>query len=351
MRLLYRSQRVCASVFLLMVLLLHCSAGAFASAPFPFLMDIGGLSGATLSPPVPRVAAGRIFECPHPCGLVPHFDGAGQPVNGGLPQAGNMSLHLEMLRATFDKYVPLNESRLMDFDFEDWNPVWARNSPSASPNVRNASVARVRAAHPDWDPDTVEAAAQAEFESAAQTWLAATMTYMRQIRPQLRVAMYGYPTRYYYHGYNDTTQGPLLRAQNDALFPLWCHMDAIMPSVYQFYDSCNRSSARAPNEEYVRSNVREAVRIAGEVARRCAAQTKPPPVLVYTWHRYHDGTRFVCDADETMTWSISAEEGANGVVLWGDERQTEDNFETYWAKDFAPLALAWSPPELPDSGT
>ena len=358
-----------SAFLLLMLVLVHCSVGfasnpsaafpflmdSFASNPsaaFPFLMDIGGLSGATLSPNVPRVAAGRIFECPHPCGLVPHFDGAGQPVNGGLPQVGNLSLHLETLRETFDKYVPLNESRLMDFDFENWNPVWSRNSPSASPiNVRNASVARVRAAHPDWDPDTVEAAAQAEFESAAQTWLAATMTYMRQIRPQLRVAMYGYPTRYYYHGYNDTTQGPLLRAQNDALFPLWCHMDAIMPSVYQFYDSCNRSSARAPNEEYVRSNVREAVRIAGEVARRCAAQAKPP-VLVYTWHRYHDGARFVCDADETMTWSISAEEGASGVVLWGDERQTEDDFETYWAKDFAPLALGWSPPpELSDSGT
>ena len=112
-----------------LLLLLHCGASA---STFPFLMDIGGLSGVELSPPVPRVAAGRIFECPHPCGLVPHFDGAGLPVNGGLPQAGNMTLHLATLRATFDKYVPLNESRLMDFDFEQWNPVWARNSPGAS---------------------------------------------------------------------------------------------------------------------------------------------------------------------------------------------------------------------------
>ena len=306
-------------------------------------MDIGGLSGIELSPAVPRVAVGKIFECPHPCGILPHFDRtSGRPVNGGLPQVGNMSLHLETLRTTFDKYVALNESRLMDFDFESWNPVWERNSVSSS-LVRNASVARVQKAHPDWDQATVEAAAQAEFESAAQTWLAATMHYMRQIRPQLRVGMYGYPTRYYYHGYNDTIQGPRLREQNDALFPLWCHMDAIMPSVYQFYDSCNHSSARLPNEEYVRSTVREAVRIAGEVERRCAAQVKPP-VLVYTWHRYHDGTRFVCDADETMTWSISAEEGANGVVLWGDERKTADDFKAYWANDFAPLALAWSPP-------
>ena len=126
-------------------------------------------------------------------------------------------------------------------------------------------------------------------------------------------------------------------------------MDAIFPSVYQFYNSCNRTSARASNELYVRSNVREAVRIAGEAAKRCSPSpsglSTRPPVLVYTWHRYHDGVSFVCDDDERMAWTLSAEEGSDGIVLWGDERKTAAQFDSYWTNDFAPMALAWTPSE------
>ena len=53
-------------------LLLLCATHALA---FPFYMDVGGLSNTTLlSPTVPNVEYHHIFECPHPCGLVSHFD-------------------------------------------------------------------------------------------------------------------------------------------------------------------------------------------------------------------------------------------------------------------------------------
>eukprot|EP00940_MAST-03C_sp_MAST-3C-sp2_P000445 g445.t1 len=307
-------------------------------------MDVGGLpDNVSLTPTVPNVEFRRIFECPHPCGLVSQFDKDGNKVNGGIPQSINMTLHLSTLETTFERYVARNESRFMDFDFEAWNPIWERNANTS--HVRLASVERVKSRHPTWsDPIQIENAAKEEFEAAAQTVLMETMSYMRRIRPSLRVGMYGYPTRFYFDGYN-SSQGDLLREQNDDLFPLWCSMDAIMPSVYQFYNSCNRSDVRANNEMYVRSNVREAVRISKEVQTRCDTQTRPP-VLVYTWHRYHDGVHFVCDQDESMTWDISVEEGADAVVLWGYERGTSKAFQTYWTHDFAPMALAWSPPPI-----
>ena len=235
---------------------------------FPFYMDVGGVPhNMSLVPTVPNVEFGRIFECPHPCGLIPHFDKDGNEVNGGVPQDVNMTLHFTTIKTTFDRYVPLNESRFMDFDFEAWNPIWERNANDS--HVRLRSVARVKSRHPTWsDPAQIEIAAREEFESAAQTVLMETMSYMRQIRPSLRVGMYGYPTRFYYNGYN-TGQGDILREQNDNLFPLWCSMDGILPSVYQFYNSCNNSNVRAGNEEYVRSNVREAVRISKEIQARC----------------------------------------------------------------------------------
>ena len=318
---------------------------------FPFYMDVGGLPNTTLlSPTVPNVEYHHIFECPHPCGLVSHFDQDGTAINGGIPQAINMSLHLSTVKATFDRFVLLNESRYMDFDFEEWNPVWERNSNDS--NVRVFSLARVRKLHPTWSDTYVENAAKEEFESAAQTVLLQTMVYMRQLRPSLRIGMYGYPSRFYYQGYN-SSQGDMLREQNDNLFPLWCGMDAILPTVYQFYNSCNNSNKRAPNEQYVRSNVREAVRLSKAIQSRCyGGQTsrRPPPVFVYTWHRYHDGIHFVCDQDEMMTWNISVEEGADAVVLWGDERGKEVAFASYWTHDFAPMALAWAPPVMKKMG-
>ena len=47
--------------------------------PFPFLYDVGGGNASQLQWAhnlVPRVELGKIFECPHPCGLLPSFDQA-----------------------------------------------------------------------------------------------------------------------------------------------------------------------------------------------------------------------------------------------------------------------------------
>ena len=153
------------------------------------------------------------------------------------------------------------------------------------------------------------------------------------------------------------------------------------------------------NEEYIRTNVAEAVRISKEIAVRCSSSSSsnsdgygdggggggakgvqldedalggegrtitrakpapptlpapqprlhsklPPQVLVYTWHRYHTASNgFVCDADEEMAWDISYEEGADGVILWGHEvGDNVEAFEHYWTTDFAPMALKWTPP-------
>ena len=73
------------------------------------------------------------------------------------------------------------------------------------------------------------------------------------------------------------------------------------------------------NVQYVSSVVAEAVRVAKGVPSKCGAavasalpgglravgpgRPRPrPPVLAYTWHRYHSSPSvgFVCDGDEAM---------------------------------------------------
>jgi hypothetical protein len=152
---------------------------------FPFLFDVGGLgpnASTMFIPVIPRVQFGKIVECPHPCGLMPSFNASGYAVNGGVPQRVNMSLHLDTLAATFNKMIaslPLTDDRYIDFDFEDWNPVWSRNQPI----YQNASIDLVRAAHPDWKNETeIVATAKEEFESSAKTLLVKTIAYIKRLR-------------------------------------------------------------------------------------------------------------------------------------------------------------------------
>lgn len=279
---------------------------------------------------------------------MPSFDTNGNPVNGGIPQRANRSLHFSVLAATFDKFVPAGDDRILDFDFENWNPVWARNSNTSA--YQNSSRLLVSQAHPTWDMQQIEAQAKLEFESSAKQLLIDTILYIKKLRPSIKVGSYSFPSREYWNGYNSSS-GDALRADNNALFPLWCSMDALFPSVYQFYNSCNSSAVRSRNAEYVRSNVAEAVRIASEIKSRCgriqhsmntaALTVAAPPVWVYTWHRYHDGVELLCDADEEMYWTESVAAGATGIILWGNEPKTVAEFKKYWAEDFAPLANSW----------
>lgn len=338
------------------------AAATATTSAFPFLFDVGGINNATLnasewsavSSAVPRVQFGAIFECPHPCGLLPSYDAAtGVATNGGIPQLANLTLHLDTLRATFDKYVAAADTRWIDLDFESWNPVWGRNPPAPAGYTQNASIALARQQHPTWTNATqIEAQAKADYEAAAVALLVKTIQYVRSIRPGLKIGLYGFPTRYYWQGYN-STDGDALRLENDQLFGIWCNLDGLFPSVYQFYDSCNTTdpSVRRNNEQYVTSNVAEAVRIAEEVPSKCSSRTAAPPVWAYTWELYHDGVHTLCDADLQMGWQLSQAAGAAGTVMWGYRPTVpaRQEFVSWYLSDFTPLVNAWTPPLAADT--
>ena len=323
--------------------------------PWPFFFAVGPFTRwhnvtEALHPSVPRVQFNKTFECPHPCGLMPSYanSSATSSVNGGLPQLVNMTLHIATLNRTFAALVDPDESRLMDFDFEAWHPAWYQNNGTL---YQNESRALVRQAHPMFTPTQVEAEAKTQYEAAAKNLITTTIATIKALRPTITVGMYGLPARSYWS--NPTAQ---TRAWNDALFPIWCEFDAIFPSIYQFYNSCNDSSPdhaiRGRNENYVRNTVSEAVRIKEEIAKRCPrneldGSPRHTPVYPYTWMRYHDAEHFCCDADALMQWNISAHVGADGIILWGSEdflTHTTGEFEEYWTRDFVPLVKSWKGP-------
>ena len=73
--------------------------------------------------------------------------------------------------------------------------------------------------------------------------------------------------------------GDTLRAENDKLLPLYCEMDGLFPSIYQFYNSedptktpAQQAATWSSNTAYVYSMVAEAVRLRELATASVAAQ-------------------------------------------------------------------------------
>lgn len=128
---------------------------------------------------------------------------------------------------------------------------------------------------------------------------------------------------------------------------MWCKVDALFPSVYQFYNSENSAEIAANNRQYVRSNVAEATRIAGNVPSMCNGTRPRPQVMVYTWDEYHSGVGQLCDQDAQMCWVESYGSGADSLVMWGNRPTnfSAANFSRWYHGDFAPLVNSWHPAE------
>lgn len=153
---------------------------SFTSDPTPFLISPNNVSqtgdGCTQSkctawnPPFPQVACG------------------GELINGGVPQAANLSLHLQYIRDHIDEWLPDPAwGGNAVFDFEAWSPTWSANVDTNcgyhSIHHQNLSIALVAAAHPTWSGPEIYAEAVTVFEAAAANFMAETLQLCTALRP------------------------------------------------------------------------------------------------------------------------------------------------------------------------
>jgi hypothetical protein len=119
-------------------------------------------------------------------------------VNGGVPQAANLSLHLEQLSIDIARRIPDPQwAGLGIFDFEEWVPSYTLNVASCgghSSKYQNYSRQLVMRRHPSWSPAQVEAQAKTEFEAAAVEMFVASLRRAAAMRPRALWGFYGFPT-------------------------------------------------------------------------------------------------------------------------------------------------------------
>lgn len=70
--------------------------------------------------------------------------------NGGVPQEGNLTLHLEQFKVTMDELVPdVQNNGLIIIDFESWRPIFRQNFGALS-KYKDVSYDIERQNHPFW---------------------------------------------------------------------------------------------------------------------------------------------------------------------------------------------------------
>jgi hypothetical protein len=285
-------------------------------------------------------------------------------VNGGLPQAGNLTLHLERLQADLLALLPAAAAGACLLDPEFWRAEW--NYTGA--DYQSASVARAAAGLPPGTPAAaVRAAAAAQYEAGARAFFEGSLRAVARWFPGCRAGIYAYPLNDWSFGGYEGPRAAAMRAENDALQWLWETSGALFPSIYLTSPRVSKYDGQT-TAGYATSTVAEAVRCAAAgagapertpAAAAAAAAARPTPaaaarraagvdggaenstrplVLPMMWYVYDAFPRpapgapwaLLSDDDTRDVAAAPAAAGADGLLVWG----------AVGAPPFAPQPLA-----------
>lgn len=122
-----------------------------------------------------------------------YFSGHTKQRNGGVPQEGNLTYHLDLFQTDVNEQIAdVNFSGLAVIDFESWRPVFRQNWASLSP-YRDLSTEIERARHPLWDKNRVHNEATRRFEKAGRLFVESTLRLAKNLRPKASWGYYAYP--------------------------------------------------------------------------------------------------------------------------------------------------------------
>ena len=244
-------------------------------------------------------------------GLYPNFDSSGNPVNGGIPQLGNLTAHLNKCIKDIETFIPHeNFSGLAVIDWESWRPLWAWEGWGSGLIYQTASIKKVQKDHPDWHIKNITEQAQKEFESAAKSYMLQTVKLARSLRPKAQWGFYLFPDCYNYakNGSDFTCHNDTI-IRNNKIEWLFTASTGLYPSTYLGTWFKNQSTAI----DYTTNRINEAKRVD---ANRYDNITIP--IYVYNNLVYRETREFLLYQDVKHSSGIAAMLGASGVVLWGD---------------------------------
>ena len=266
-------------------------------------------------------------------GLMPRINSDGSTVNGGLPQLGNLTLHLAKLRTDLTRLLPPNPQGACLLDWEFWRAEWNYTLPV----YQNASLVAAAASLPPGTPSSVIlATAISAYEGGCRTFLEASLTSVNAWYPGCLAGIYAYPQNDWSFGGYTGPQAAARKVMNDQLDWLWRASSALFPSIYLTSPSVSKYDGQTTGE-YVGSTVVETLRCAamavapsagdgaGAAADTGAGAGSPSPtplVLPLMWYVYDAFPRpsvwqTLTEEDTQVVVSLPSTLGADGLLVWG----------------------------------
>ncbi|XP_055598238.1 hyaluronidase Tab y 2.0101-like [Uranotaenia lowii] len=261
--------------------------------------------------------------------------------NGGVPQEGNLTEHLEIFRMHVEQQMPdPNFPGVAVIDFESWRPIYRQNFGSLQP-YKDLSMKIEKDRHPLYNKKMLEAEATRRFEATGQDFMAQTLTLAKQLRPQASWGYYAFPYCFNMNGHPANQREDCVaevQRENDRIQWLFDDSDIIFPSVY-----LREKLSPGDRVKLVRGRVKEAVRVARNV--RGFPYGQKPPVLTYMRYVYTDTIGYLTESDWINTLNAMKQLGSDGVILWGSSydlntREKCFEFKNYMDNTLGPILVS-----------
>ncbi|XP_012274527.1 hyaluronidase-like [Orussus abietinus] len=253
--------------------------------------------------------------------------------NGGVPQEGNLTWHLQLFMKHLSEQIPDEDFQgLGVIDFESWRPIFRQNWASLAP-YRDLSIDIERNRHPLWDKKSLEKEAARRFEKAGRLFMEETLRVAKNFRPKATWGYYAYPYCFNLTPYEPGTRcDPQALKENDKMSWLFDHQQALYSSLYL------RSTLKTSEKVgLISGRVKEALR----VSRRSKSK---PIVIPYFWYKYQDKRDVFLDMENIDNGLREIENlGANGVIIWGSSNDLNNrtkcqDFRDYLNNVLGPIA-------------
>ena len=262
-----------------------------------------------------------VIYCPTHFSTFPYIkelsNGTRVPMNGGIPQRGDLKAHLERVKQDVEELFPdPNASGAIVIDWEVWIPWMNVKSTWGQTGIYvNASLDYVRELHPTWTQAQLDAEAVRTWNETSLEFMVQTLKTAQALRPKARWGYYGRPGCY--TGLNLTSSDPQcdlsVQARNDAIPELWSAGRAIYPSVY-IGPNPTYPFVRTP--KYVEGEIGEALRLRKKFGLDV-------DVIAYTWYDLFNTTNItnwhpMTNATDLETeFGVPKRAGADGIIVWG----------------------------------
>ncbi|XP_060534174.1 hyaluronidase-like [Cylas formicarius] len=228
--------------------------------------------------------------------------------NGGIPQQGNLTLHLNLLNEIVEQLIPNTFfSGIAVIDFESWRPVFRQNFGTLLP-YQEISIGEERKNYPSWPIAWLKKEAGRRFEEAGRTFMTETLRSAKRLRPNATWGYYAYPYCFNMSPSNmKRACAKEAQQENDRTTWLFNLADNFYPSLYLGDKRLNATD----KIQLVQGRLDEALRL------RKALNAPSKQILPYFWYKYQDTLEFLRKDDLLNTLTVLAGSNVDGVILWG----------------------------------